>query len=164
MIYTIRQYTHYARPLQLLKKLLGVGKARSISANVSFYENCRYDIDKDQSDINKLYGLSFGYHHKNSARIGWRYNKKLDKIELTTYCYLDGVRLREKSLGFFCFAEKIITEILIKGNLVKFVVNGSIIAEENLKTKGISYPLSLYFGGNQRAPHDMNVELNVDWR
>ena len=55
--------------------------------NVKFYPSCRYNIGEDQSDINKLFGLSFGFHHNQSERIGWRYDRITDKIELLLYTY-----------------------------------------------------------------------------
>jgi hypothetical protein len=54
----IKKGTHYARPLQLLKKLLGIHicESRKMSCDVSFTESCRYNVGTDQSDINKLFG------------------------------------------------------------------------------------------------------------
>ena len=59
----IRKGTHYASPLQLLKKLLGIHicKSRKMSCEVSFTESCRYNVGKDQSDINKLFGFHSVY-------------------------------------------------------------------------------------------------------
>lgn len=163
MKHVIKRGTHYARPLNLFDKLFSVGKC-SADAIVKFGESCRYDIGKDQTDINKLFGISFGYHHTNSARIGWRYVPKFDKIELTTYCYVNGERIKEKSLGFVEFGKTYSVQILSTTDLVRFVLDGSVRAEEKVPSSGISYPLSLYFGGNYYAPHNMYIDLNVNWK
>ena len=82
----IKKNTHYARPLQLLKKLLCIRicKSRKMSCEVVFTESCRYNVGKDQSDINKLFGFSIGMHHKNSVRVGWRYVPSADLIEIVS--------------------------------------------------------------------------------
>ena len=56
----IKKNTHYARPLQPLKKLLGIRicKSRKMSCEVVFTDSCRYNVGKDQSDIYKLFGFS----------------------------------------------------------------------------------------------------------
>ena len=80
MRYLVKRGWYYAIPLQLLKKLLGIRicESRKMSCEVSFTESCRYNVGKDQSDINKLFGFSVGMHHKNSVRVGWRYVPSAD--------------------------------------------------------------------------------------
>lgn len=53
-----------------------------------------YTVDGvDKYDINKLYGLGFGFnHHINSFRFGWNCEKHNGKIQLFSYYYNDGVR------------------------------------------------------------------------
>ena len=41
-------------------------------------------VGTDQSEINELFGISFRYHHSNSARIGWRYVHYKFKATLIT--------------------------------------------------------------------------------
>ncbi|MCQ2608766.1 MAG: hypothetical protein MJ197_08785 [Bacteroidales bacterium] len=166
MNYLIKKGHHYATPLELVKKFLGIRCAvnRVVPATVVFSPNCRYDVGCDQSDINKLYGFSIGCrHHKNSARIGWRYVPKEDKIELVTYCYRNGVRLAEKHLQWCDFGLEYKTHIVSHDNRVVFLSKNNVI-DEQMEVKGISYPLSLYFGGNCKAPNNMNVTLKVDWQ
>ena len=47
---------------------------KSFRIEVIFTNECAYPSfgDVDDHDINKLYGISWGMHHKNSYRIGWR--------------------------------------------------------------------------------------------
>lgn len=136
-----------------------------MSCDVSFGDNCRYDIGSDQSDINKLFGFSLGMHHENSLRVGWRYVPQKDLIEIVTYIYQNGVRLREKHLDWLNFGQKgEYTIELTDDYYAVFSVGKSVIVKDKIETKKklyLSYPLSLYFGGNCTAPHDMNIDLKV---
>jgi hypothetical protein len=45
----------------------------SLSTETIFTDSCLYQFDdEDQLDTNKLIGLSYGLHHRNSIRFGWR--------------------------------------------------------------------------------------------
>jgi len=67
-----------------------------MSYSVVFTNSCEYDlVNNDQYDINKIFGLSFGLHHKNSARFGWRWNTEKKKIEILAYVYVNGKRVNE---------------------------------------------------------------------
>jgi hypothetical protein len=76
MSYRIKKNNHYSgfhfRPI------LGNMK---LSFECILDETCTYNLgDVDQYDINKLIGLSYGYHHINSIRLGWNYNNILHQI------------------------------------------------------------------------------------
>ena len=66
-------------------------KMKDLNIKVKFDQECLYD-GSDQ--INNLFGFSFGRQHKNSARFGWR--AVGEKIEIHTYCYVDGEQRYEK--------------------------------------------------------------------
>lgn len=165
----IEKNTHYARPLQLLKKLLGIRvcKTRKMSCEVSFAESCRYDVGRDQSDINKLFGFSLGMHHTNSMRFGWRYVPSVDAIEIVTYIYRKGERLKEQHVNWVSLGKRVRYTIeLRKDGTVHFYAGERWSAGEIMGTQGkifFSYPLSLYFGGNCTAPHDMLINYNVEY-
>ena len=166
----IKEGTHYARPLQLIKKLLGIRYTakRAMSAVVRFHSDCHYEIGKDQSDINKLFGFSLGHHHDNSFRVGWRWTWN-NKIELVSYIYMNGIRLRERHICYcdFCEYYNIGLEIDVEDGTYKvtYTIDGReafVPIYHSAKVKRyISYPLSLYFGGNCTAPHDMIIDMNV---
>jgi len=165
----IEKGTHYACPLQLVKKLLGIRicKSRKMSCEVSFTESCRYDVGRDQSDINKLFGFSLGMHHKNSVRVGWRYVPNVDAIEIVTYIYRQGERLKEHHVDWVGFGKCVKYTIeLRKDGSVHFYAGERWCACDMMGTQGkifLSYPLSLYFGGNCTAPHDMLIDYNVKY-
>lgn len=128
-----------------------------ISYIVRFDDSCRYNIGKDQGDINKLFGIAyFPHHHKNSVRIGWNYQPETNKIRLYAYWYINGVRgwhyMHSVKIGKYVFITIRIHRpthfIDIQGK--KFLVD----------CKGsFGYLLGPYFGGNQTAPHDINIEI-----
>lgn len=164
----IKKGTHYARPLQLIKKLLGIRytNKRAMSAVVRFHSDCQYEIGKDQSDINKLFGFSLGMHHKNSIRVGWRWLN--GNLELCSYIYENGVRLKEQVLCKCDFNTdyRIYVYLYIEEGkyCVYYYVNSELKHSQQLATKVkkyVSYPLSLYFGGNCKAPHDMIIDYKV---
>ena len=75
MRYLVKRGWYYAIPLQLIKKLRGIRctNKRAMSAVVRFHSNCQYEIGKDQSDINKLFGFHSVYTTRTqfeSARDG----------------------------------------------------------------------------------------------
>jgi hypothetical protein len=67
-----------------------------ICKRVKFDKSAQYQLNNvDQFDINKLFGISYGFHHKNSARFGWRWSTRMEKIEILAYVYRDGKRVSE---------------------------------------------------------------------
>jgi hypothetical protein len=106
--------------------------------------------------------LSYGYHHYNSDRIGWRYLVNEDVFELLTYSYINGVRIPSVSLGKVKANEIFRVEISTKTKngkrFVVFELNDVCVSKEYKVSKvWIKYTLGLYFGGNRTAPHDMKV-------
>lgn len=138
-----------------------------IAYKVRFTPSCRYDIGiADQLDINKLFGIGyFPHHHKNSMRFGWRYLPHMDAIEALGYYYVNGQRMHEHVAflridGNYTF----IMHILVDGHLLtildddmKYVAGDLVI--NRLKGKNMGYALHPYFGGNQTAPHDIQIEM-----
>ncbi len=163
MVFTIKKGKHRARPWRF-----GFWFSRkSFSWVVKFTESCRYDLgNDDQSDTNKLIG--FGYlpgHHKESARFGWRYRPNLKAIELLAYCYVNGRREIKGiclcEIGKEYYLELNALEkwyqffVYIPGELKPF---GS-AAIEHYHNKKFKYRLGTYFGGNQKAPHEIHIQL-----
>jgi len=163
MTFTIPTGKHRARPFRF-----GLWWRRThFSWVVKFDESCRYNLgNEDQLDVNKLVGIGYLWsHHKDSARFGWSYNLMADGIDLWAYCYVSGRR----EIKHICFCEI--------GKEYHIVLNASSIcyhlhAYERYSTtclgmvtighnhnKNLQYRLGLYFGGNQKAPHQMKVKI-----
>jgi hypothetical protein len=137
-----------------------------ISFEAKFDESCLYTIDdNDKYDVNKLFGFSTTiFHHKQSARLGWRC---LDgsNIQLLTYSYNDSKR-DLKDLDVICevkpdqlfFAE--IIDLEDKYEYRVFLDTDDFIIKHDKKKKDwmpFHYFLFPYFGGNKTAPHDMKI-------
>jgi len=142
---------------------LWVDKKR-ISYRVVFDSNCRYDLgNNNQLDINKLFGIGFLWsHHTDSARFGWRYNNDTKKFELFTYCYVSGKRTWEYITSVEPNVSCELTIDLHFGSYFFTIKRGSNIFQKEVKhfhTKKIAYPLAPYFGGDEKAPHTMNIYL-----
>jgi hypothetical protein len=166
--FTIKKGYHYSNLsnkipfLHLFKK--------SIKHTLYFNESVIYNLNnEDQMDINKLFGISFGLHHKNSARFGWRWNLEKKKIEILAYIYVDGVRVNEWDVNTLITDldpyEVCEMEILKENNNYIFNVFSESKRKKFKKTlkcgKGRfwGYYLFPYFGGNQVAPHDIEINF-----
>lgn len=158
--YTIQKAKHRAWPfrfgLYLTKK--------SISFRVTFDVSCKYDLgDEDQLDINKLFGVGyFPSHHKESARFGWRYNNDINKVEIFAYCYVNGWRVTEfitaVPLHKSCDFQLRIRNDSYYFKVIKDAFESSATVAHSNKRK-IGYPLGVFFGGDQTAPHKIKIEM-----
>lgn len=137
----------------------------SIEFVAIFDSNCNYDLKNDNNlDINKLYGISWGWHHKDSFRIGW--NIKNNKISLFSYYYNDGYR-RNEELCQIDFNEPIIFKIRFHKGLDAIIVDwiksdktkGTEAIEYYFPETNYGYYLWPYFGGNEVAPHKMRIRI-----
>lgn len=163
MIYRIHKGKHRAWPPRL-----GLWYNKyAIRRRVRFDFDCRYKIESDdQYDINKLFGIGyFPNHHKESARFGWRFDYDENKFIISAYCYINGERVMKDICA--CVANKDYDMVIeVMPYHYEFYVRQS---ENNLKVGGhmqyrthkkeFSYPLGLYFGGNQTAPHEMTIKM-----
>ncbi len=165
--YHIRARHHYAPHLP--KFYLGMKKKFFI--DFRFMEGCQYQFQgEDSADINKLFGVSFGQHHKNSIRIGWN-SAGNGEIKLYYYAYEDG----ERTFNFIGTCKMYEFQLLkleldFDNNLVK-ITNSVTGLPDSVRTKEIPYKfprfklgyyLFPYFGGNRTAPTDTYIQLNIN--
>lgn len=157
---------HWARPFRFWFWF----KKRRFRWQVKFTWSCEYELpEADQLDTNKLCGIGFlPSHHKNSARFGWRFDPNRPwAIELMAYCYSNGVRSID-SLGFLEMGSEYNLELAhVDGSYffsyrlpgsTKPGSSGSKVIPAGTKNK-FKYHLGVYFGGNQKAPHDIYIYL-----
>ena len=152
----IKEGNHYSN--------IGVGhqEGSSLAVVYTFNESCEYNVDTDQSDKNKLFGLApnFDINWDNlSFRISWYYDN--DSIYLGAY-------IHDKDLGYSplkvhmytsSIMGQIETSIVDCGDSVIFTIQDIIyIAKVSPhKTKGYYIP-SPYFGGNRVAQQDIKIK------
>lgn len=116
-------------------------------------------IQSNQADINKLYGISDcgTHHHQNSARFGWRWFD--DQLEIHAYSYKDGQRKYEFITSVALNKEYTYT-MELKEDAYLFKINGKTISSErSCSGKSSGYKLFPYFGGDEKAPHDIKVVI-----
>ena len=149
----IHKNTH--APLRLPRLLI---KPKLLAYRVGFTESCRYDIGRDQGDINKLFGVGyFPSHHENSVRVGWNYDIVSGKINIFAYWYAEGKRgwqyLRSVDLGVVYYFK-----MYIDGDMHRLDIAGRNY-QVDVKSTSICYLLRPYFGGNKTAPHDIVIDI-----
>ena len=151
---------------------LGLTLRNSIGFIAQFDDTCLYNIEGvDKYDINKLFGFSTTwFHHRQSARVGWRC---LDgkNIQLVTYSYNKGVREPNEMdvLGVVAPNEKFVCKIVDTESTYVYTFEkldglSQVKVVEDKKASDwfiFHYYLYPYFGGNNPAPHDMRIKIQL---
>ena len=112
----------------------------------------------NQYDINKLYGFSDNNaaHQQFSARFGWRWSN--GALRLFGYVYNDGIR-RFKELGMVKIGVENTCSIKVENGVYRFGLNDKTdtLFRKSPTARAIGYRLYPYFGGDEPAPHDINI-------
>ena len=119
---------------------------------------------ENQYDINKLYGFSDNNadHHQYSARFGWRWSDKA--LRLFAYVYNQGA-ITSKDLSTVSIGAEVNCSIKVSANKYLFTVDGTTTQLPRMATteKAKGYQLYPYFGGDESAPHQVNIWIkNLD--
>lgn len=139
----------------------------SINFKCKFDENCVYPhINKDTYDLNKLIGLSDNWSHMDdSVRIGWRC---IDgkTIELHLFCHVNGkidseyitsVNPNEEFIGHLFIIDNVYCADIIKNTNIRT----SRCLSRKSNWRFFRYLLKPYFGGNNKAPKTMNINIKL---
>lgn len=117
----------------------------------------------NQFDINKLYGFSDNNsdHHQFSARFGWRWSN--DSLRLFGYTYNNGIR-DYKELATVMISSINDCSIKVEPNNYVFSLNNKIdsLPRKSATAQAIGYKLYPYFGGDETAPHEINIWINEE--
>ena len=112
----------------------------------------------NQLDINKLYGFSDNnaLHHAFSARFGWRWSN--NALRLFGYVYNDSIR-SSAEIGAIKIGTEYNCSIKVNASTYTFTADGKSIVLPRTSTtlKASGYKLFPYFGGDENAPHDINI-------
>lgn len=161
--YTIRQGEHFCDQ-SIFRKV----QYHELKFIVKFDSTAIYQTiaSGNQYDINKLFGFSDNNadHHQFSARIGWRWSD--GALRLFGYVYNNGEMI-SRELGTIMIGREVTCSIKINGDKYIFSVNEMAIGMPRLSLtdNGSGYKLYPYFGGDEIAPHTINIlikELEVD--
>lgn len=124
--------------------------------------SCEYEtIDPvNQWDVNKIFGFSDGGgHQKNSARIGWRYvNNELQLMAYTHYnedFYFKKICVVNTGVYYDC-------KINCLPDQYEFIVDGDTVYMDRYWIySNRRYLLWPYFGGDEVAPHDIEIRVKL---
>ncbi len=113
---------------------------------------------ENQYDINKLYGFSDNNadHHQFSARFGWRWSN--NALHLFAYVY-NNAAVISRELAIVDIGKEINCSIQVTNSSYLFTVNGVTERMPRMASTptGKGYQLYPYFGGDEVAPHDINI-------
>lgn len=149
--YTIKQGGQYSNtPYQIV--------GNTVSYSVKFDNTAIYKIDSiNQYDINKLFGMSAcnSLHHENSARFGWRYVN--GQLEIHAYIY-DMTKRFSQIIDTVSINEWNNYKIVNTGKEYIFTLNNKVFVYVKSNECKSKYNIALwpYFGGNIKAPQDIN--------
>jgi hypothetical protein len=156
-LYRVKKGDHYST--HLLHEL----RFNHLTYDIIFDPSCVYTIKpSDQADINKLFGFSDcnNQHHENSARFGWRWYK--DSLQVLAYVYNNSV-VSSKYLASVELGIANRYTLSMDGSYYYFTINNKVNKIPMKRTKscdlGVYYLLYPYFGGNNTAPHDVDVYM-----
>ena len=113
---------------------------------------------ENQLDVNKLYGFSDNNsdHHQFSARFGWRWSE--GALRLFGYVYNNG-EMSYEELGAINIGTEYNCAIKVTPANYIFTFNNNSKNMPRISTTATAagYQLYPYFGGNETAPHDINI-------
>ncbi len=156
-LYTIQKGKQYCD-----NSTLTLVNYKSLHFKVKFDSSAIYATSNpwNQFDINKLYGFSDNNaaHQEYSARFGWRWNA--GELEIFSYVYNDGKRSFYK-ITSLTIGEEYDCSIQVAAGEYTFTVNDKSlkIPRQSTTPEGEGYKLFPYFGGDEVAPHRINIYI-----
>lgn len=112
----------------------------------------------NQLDINKLYGFSDNNanHQEYSARFGWRWYE--NEVQVFAYVYNDARRSFSK-IASIVIGKEYDCKIEVKAGKYVFSLGDKTleVSRSSRTTTAEGYKLYPYFGGDEAAPHDINI-------
>ena len=162
--YSIDAKKHYSSFLYKLERFPFHYKQQSLTIYLRFNQTNKYILPSipDQQDINKLCGLSWGDHGKNSARLGYWYDPNQDTFKLYLF-------LHKNSKQSWYHLQDIPVDKLTTLKFTFDYQSNTITASCKDKTICIrfNYPkfkggyyLYPYFGGDFPTPHQQFYDLH----
>jgi len=119
-------------------------RCKEVTMCFRFDESARYlgRTVYESEMINKLGGFGNIFHHRNSIRLGWRYDPINDVILLYIYEYRKGERLEPR----------LVDKVRI-GQTKKFRLK----SDKAFWFGRFNFP---WWGGKVKAPHDIKIKLS----
>ncbi|MBS2021169.1 MAG: hypothetical protein JST92_02080 [Deltaproteobacteria bacterium] len=144
----------------------GTHPDRTVHFRAKFHQNAAYTTASsgNQSDWNKLLGITTNWIHKNSIRLGWAYNPSTKLIDLGFYGYIHKTRYMPKitSVPLETWVD---CELHLWREGMSVTVNGQTTTINQDLHLSTWFPtmtwvlMTAYFGGDETAPHDIDVDV-----
>ena len=153
--YTIPQGEHYADQNSFQQVQYDELRFTVKFDSTAIYQNLK---TINQEDINKLYGFSDNnaQHQQFSARFGWNWAR--EALRLYAYIYNNGQRDSRELCSIQIGSEYECSIRVSSAHYIFSVNNVSLNMPRNsITSKGTGYKLYPYFGGDEPAPHDINI-------
>lgn len=167
--YLIKKGNHYAS-MSLFEKIGAIGwKINNLSMRFIFRKECWWAPPRNQDDYdqNKLAGIGFGTnHHNNSVRLTWVPDfASQGMINVYGYTY-DEKKADPKFVSVFIKSvhvdEPVTGKIESREGFYFITVKDVTVKMDNVNSDPkLCFRLFPYFGGNNTAPHDMTIELDM---
>jgi hypothetical protein len=165
--FTIRAGAHHAKSGGPRSLQIGWHVDRTVKFRAVFHGDVPYltQLASNQADWNKLMGLTTNRIHHASIRLGWRWRPDLKKVELGFYGYLSGQRVM-LPLQTVALETPIDIELRFWNGGASARAGGAY--HEEARSLGLSHWLpamtwlleTAYFGGDETAPHDMDISVS----
>ena len=136
-------------------------KSDYIAFEAIFNESAQYTSSNsvNQYDVNKLYGLSDcgSSHTKNSIRFGWRWLN--DSLEILWYKREDGnfsfgdIATIDLNTSYYY------TITFTEDSYILSVDGIEVVVDRKCSGTYKKYYLYPYFGGDEKAPHDITIRI-----
>ena len=138
----------------------------SFDTQVQFDESAKYTsrYSNNQLDVNKVWGVSDcgTTHSKNSIRFGWRWDLDAEQIEILMYRRKNS-KFSFKSLGYTNPGDLNYMSLNITPDSYVMTLNGVTDSmSRSCDTPCRRYYLYPYFGGTEKAPHDVTIRIKQE--
>ena len=157
--------------MSIFEKIGAIGwKINTLSMRFVFRTACWWGPPRNQDDydLNKLGGIGYGTnHHNNSVRLAWVPDfGNQGMINVYGYTY-DEKKEGQKQTSVFIKSvhvqDTITGKIESKSGSYFITVNDVTIKMDNINADpNLCFKLFPYFGGNNTAPQDMVIELEMN--
>ncbi len=151
---------------RLLKVRVKTQVDRTVSFQARFTASAAYLTSDpgNQADWNKLMGITTNRIHHNSIRLGWRWLPGSGLIELGFYGYIRGERISHALTTVPLDTWVDVTLRLHNGGLSATAGPATYDQKKDLRLSPIIPTTTwiletVYFGGDEKAPHDIAVKV-----
>jgi hypothetical protein len=156
--------------MSIFEKIGAIGwKTKTLSVKFCFRNQCWWAPPRntDDLDLNKLAGIGYGTnHHNNSVRLSWVPDfDNQGMIKVFGYTYDEKKTGQKFAMSFIKsvrVGQTVSGKIESRDNGYFITVGDVTVKMDNINVDPkLTFKLYPYFGGNNTAPHDMTIELEM---